>query len=87
MEGQRLVTMEHEALLGERDAMPPEERERTFAANALDPRRDRRGIDALRLRALEPQQHRLVAAVPLAGGAERAVELRADRGDAIEQTL
>ena len=43
------------------------------------------GVDRLGVLALEPEQHRPVGAVPVAGGAERAEQLRLHPGDALEQ--
>ncbi|MNF83664.1 hypothetical protein D3C84_659890 [compost metagenome] len=48
---------------------------------------DTGNLDGIRLLALEAEQHRLVAAVALAGGAERAVQLDFDRLGADQQAV
>lgn len=57
------------------------------AADRLQARCDGVGVDAVGVFALKPQQHRLVAAVALAGGAERAVQLDLDAGGTGQQVV
>ncbi len=56
----------------------PEQPQAAGVADRGEPRGDRLDVDGVRLVAFEAEQHGLVAAVALAGGAERSVELGDD---------
>ncbi|MNP13195.1 hypothetical protein D3C76_1054650 [compost metagenome] len=76
MVGERFPDHRQVFLLDEADRLFAEQIERTTGANACQARIHSAGIHQVRVLALQPQQHGLVAAVALAGGAEGAVELR-----------
>ena len=60
--------------LVEADRVAPEQPQRPVGSDALQPSSDRIDVDGRGLVALQSQHHRLVAAVPLAGRAERSVQ-------------
>ena len=68
--------MEDEVGLREGDRLRAQQPQRLLLARGLQQRGNRIDVDRIRLVPHQPQQHGLVAAVALAGGAERAVEVR-----------
>jgi hypothetical protein len=69
------------------DLAPAHQAQPLPALDRLDARPDAVGIDALRRLALEPEQHRAIAAMAAAGGAQRAVEIGADARRALQHAL
>jgi hypothetical protein len=86
--GQRLAAVQHQVLaLDEAHRLHAGEADAVLATDAREPGVDLLGVDPLRRLAFEAQQHRLVAAVPLAGGAEGAEQLGLHPGHLAEQAL
>lgn len=87
MKGQRLALVEDQVpLFVESDGGLAAEAQFAAVSDRLQQGGYGVHVDGLRLVSLEAEQHRLVAAMSLAGGAERAVELHFHAGAAPEQT-
>jgi len=87
MEVQRLADHRQVFLLDETDRLFSQQTQAAAVADRRQPFRDAGGIDLLRLFAFEAEDHRLVAAMTLAGGAERAVQLDAHALGRIQQAV
>jgi len=75
VEGQGLAPMEAQVVaLDERDLVPPQQRHAAAGAHRRQQLRHGVHVHAVGLMAGQAQQHRLVAAMPLAGGAQRPVQ-------------
>ena len=86
MIGQRFAPMHDEMQrLVELDGMLAENMQPAVASNRFESCRDASGIHMLRGVAFQSQDHGLVAAVTLAGGAQRSVELGLDGAGARQQ--
>ncbi|CRQ25071.1 hypothetical protein PAERUG_E16_London_17_VIM_2_04_14_00120 [Pseudomonas aeruginosa] len=87
MVGQRLADQRKVFLLDEADRPLAEQAQLAAGTDGIEPSGNRGGIHRVRLLALQAEQYRLVAAVALAGGAERAVQLDLDAGSGLQQPL
>jgi hypothetical protein len=88
MQRQAFAAVEHQiAFLVEADRPSTEQVQPSGRAQRREPRSHRADVHAVRLVALEAEQHRLVAAVALAGGAQRSEQLDAQVRAALEQTV
>ncbi|CFN65448.1 Uncharacterised protein [Bordetella pertussis] len=88
MFGQRLAAIEqHMLFFDERHIMPTQQQHAPIGAHGLQHAGDGRGVDRIGRLAHEPQQHALVGAVPLAGRAQRPIELGAHAGHARQQAI
>src|SRR5690606_5171309 len=83
----RLADHRQVFLLDEADGLLAAQLQLAAGTDGLQARLDGRGVDAVRLFAFETEQHRLVAAVALAGGAEGTVQLDTDACRGAEQAL
>jgi hypothetical protein len=88
VELQPLAPVQHDVVVDrERDGMLARQPERSVRADGLDARLGRDRVDQVRLLALEAEDDRLDAAVPVTGRAERAEELAADAGDLAQHAV
>ncbi|MNE07305.1 hypothetical protein D3C80_999180 [compost metagenome] len=85
--GQRFPDHRQVLLLHEADRLFAAQAQFTALADRRQARIHAFGIHGVRLLAFQPQQHGLVAAVALAGGAEGAVELRLDARHPAQQAV
>ncbi|MNJ21600.1 hypothetical protein D3C77_159550 [compost metagenome] len=85
--GQGFANHRQVLLLDELDVVLAQQLEPSTAADGLQAGGDAFGIDAVGVFAFKPEQHGLVAAVALAGGAERAVQLGLDADRSLEQIV
>ncbi|MNP07313.1 hypothetical protein D3C76_993340 [compost metagenome] len=85
--GQRLADHRQVLFFDEVDFVLAEQAQAAAVADALQAGGDGFGVDGVRVLAFQAQQHGLVTAVALAGGAQRAVQLGLDAGGGGEQAV
>ncbi|MNV32247.1 hypothetical protein D3C71_1235780 [compost metagenome] len=85
--GQRFANHRQVFFLVERNAVFAEQVQASAATNVLQAGGDGFGVNGVRMLAFQAEQHGLVAAVALAGGAERAVQLDFDASGCRQQVF
>ncbi len=84
---QRRAAVQHQIVVGERDLVLADQVDPPGGPHGRNPVADRGRVDGFRRLALEAEDHGPVAAVSVAGGAERSEQLGAHPAHAFEQVV